>query len=920
MKRLLLLVLCFAAPAFGQLPYSADAQSGYAAGPSCTNSNTAMKITTVVIGGVTHDVFCTPSGHVLYIRGSVVSSLSDSSAQHPDESGTTVEQYRLTKHGSSASYYSNNHKRVQSWGWNALGQYADQTERTGGITPAMPFAAFNIVSVYSLTNKLGWGTGPAKEIYYLLARSDWPGSQLFAAHADWFDPNVAGMAAGTFVNSSSLIALAAASTATKNLLLGFYFDDADNTHCLGAGPDFPTTPTGHADHSCGAVGVFLPPVNYANSAQGEIYTDATVYWKKSLHDALVTTHTNVSGLNTSWGSTYTSMGTSGECVGTQPAYVTPCGSTVGAETAYTGNGVTCAFTGYSAAHTTVSKFSLGVFVAGVLVGGDTGSGALYGPELTGTINYATGAFAPTFAGGHCPANAAAVTIAYIANGWGIGTGFLDEAGQNTGWIGRDVIAMSDFSAGSKVDINAHTTTTASFYATEMRSALNTWSASHGFTGNIPFFGAGGTGTWSGTPSKYVVAGLCGNVDAIALAGQIGPTQAMINDVDAACPGLPLIQYLYTTATADSEFRWVNSTTVHNSGKSVTSTFATPSKLAVATLVDSHCADTSFNTLQTRPASNTSNTLTYNATNTPGSGSTTCTVELSDNNNGGYLTQALRGAAEAATISFNLTARGATSHVAMFLGYSKWNMWPDWDDVEWGPTTYRDNTLDGGTEDVNAVVSCSAPLAALNCGGELALHGPPYGNFIGPIKTANASIDTFFLSSGSVSAVPVSENFGSINVNVTSASQTATITNNSGSTITLTGNSLTIGTNFSIVGGSSCAGTLANGSTCTVSATFTPLSLGALTDTLNVAFTGASGSPVTVVLSGLGTAIPAPVPQMLLSYNVIPSLHTACPAKCPELCLGSDGLFYSVDCKTWQHLAIGTIPTTALIPEQTVTLH
>jgi hypothetical protein len=45
---------------------------------------------------------------------------------------------------------------------------------------------------------------------------------------------------------------------------------------------------------------------------------------------------------------------------------------------------------------------------------------------SGTINYSTGALSITFTAGNAAANDAAITATYVSNGWGIGTGFLDE--------------------------------------------------------------------------------------------------------------------------------------------------------------------------------------------------------------------------------------------------------------------------------------------------------------------------------------------------------------------------------------------------------------------------------------------------------------------------------------------------------------
>lgn len=85
--------------------------------------------------------------------------------------------------------------------------------------------------------------------------------------------------------------------------------------------------------------------------------------------------------------------------------------------------------------------------------------------------------------------------------------------------------------------------------------------------------------------------------------------------------------------------------------------------------------------------------------------------------------------------------------------------------------------------------------------------------------------------------------------------TFTLTNNSGGTITLGASpwSLTNATDFTL-GTNSCGTTLTNTSSCTILVEFTPATAGAKICTLNATYTGASGSPLAVSLTGTGTAL------------------------------------------------------------------
>ena len=78
---------------------------------------------------------------------------------------------------------------------------------------------------------------------------------------------------------------------------------------------------------------------------------------------------------------------------------------------------------------TVTAFSLQILVNGQAVGGDQGDGTVWGPRLTGSVNYATGALNLSFTSGNAPASGTKITANYVKNGWGIGSGLMDEDGR-----------------------------------------------------------------------------------------------------------------------------------------------------------------------------------------------------------------------------------------------------------------------------------------------------------------------------------------------------------------------------------------------------------------------------------------------------------------------------------------------------------
>jgi len=102
--------------------------------------------------------------------------------------------------------------------------------------------------------------------------------------------------------------------------------------------------------------------------------------------------------------------------------------------------------------------------------------------------------------------------------------------------------------------------------------------------------------------------------------------------------------------------------------------------------------------------------------------------------------------------------------------------------------------------------------------------------------------------------PTTVSFGNVVQGVTSSAQTLTLSNTGNATLTISG--VTIGganpTDFADT--TTCGETLAAGSSCTISVTFTPSSVASFAATVSVA-DNAAGSPQTASLSGTGIAAP-----------------------------------------------------------------
>jgi hypothetical protein len=105
----------------------------------------------------------------------------------------------------------------------------------------------------------------------------------------------------------------------------------------------------------------------------------------------------------------------------------------------------------------------------------------------------------------------------------------------------------------------------------------------------------------------------------------------------------------------------------------------------------------------------------------------------------------------------------------------------------------------------------------------------------------------------VTISPTSLPFGNQYVNKTSTAKSVTFFNTSGVTIAFSSIAITGGdsSQFSI-SANGCGATLGNGLSCTVSVTFTPTSNGSKSSTLRFTYSGTSGSPQDVPLTGNGS--------------------------------------------------------------------
>jgi hypothetical protein len=324
-----------------------------------------------------------------------------------------------------------------------------------------------------------------------------------------------------------------------NYVVGMAYDDGDEMYGFGAGPDFPTVPSGHNDPHLSWLVATMTPVETALQLYPTAYIDTTVYTKKAWRDYLVGKYGTIEALNAAWASDYTTFDSSG--------------TVVRGEAVATGDGATLTFA-HTMAHSTATPYSVQIFVNGTPVAGDLGhgtTGTIYGPTgQGGTITYASGLLSLTFT--TAPAAGSLITVNYIQNGWGIGTGLMDEDGRPSHqvWLGSDYYGLTDANPDVKADLDAFLFQTASQYLgmckTEVRKAFP----------NFLLLGPDALGGWQAPPPRQVLQAAATNLD--VMIGGVGtspsPTyQTKLDFVYEYLGDKPLITGAYNRANPDSSW-------------------------------------------------------------------------------------------------------------------------------------------------------------------------------------------------------------------------------------------------------------------------------------------------------------------------------------------------------------------------------
>jgi hypothetical protein len=465
--------------------------------------------------------FCTPAGNAFFMEGVYTVDYSIDSGYQ-----TAVQnKYGNTSANWLAVWAENTNSRLLSWGFNTLGVYAGP-----GVVPTFTDPSYPVDSygLQSLPTKLPFITTIRPALYSMrnVAVSTASGNQTFLSEpvknmlygispyykgydpkpgeADYFDSKMDQWLAKDLATQKWWATLR--NSPYLPYLIGIGADDGDEMYGFGAGDAIPTIPPGNNNAHLVWLIATMSPVQTANSQYTGVYSDIVVHTKQAWRNFLAAKYGSISALNTAWGSNYTTFDSSG--------------TQVTGEAVAIGDGSSQSFS-HTLAKLTPSAFSVEVFVNGVPVGGDTGNGSIYGPNLasTSSINYSSGLLILNFTSGNAPPVGATITVSYVQNGWGIGTGLMDEDGRpaDQAWLSGDAVYLTGANPNVKADMDAFLYQVATQYLSvcynEVKKAFP----------NILFIGPDSIGTWGSPARAPVLQAAAKYVDVLS-----GPNNVDIN--------------------------------------------------------------------------------------------------------------------------------------------------------------------------------------------------------------------------------------------------------------------------------------------------------------------------------------------------------------------------------------------------------
>lgn len=497
--------------------------------------------------------FCTPDGHAWWM----VAMYNVSSDSHKTDLGTSYEAVARAKYLNSDTIWGpQTVRRIKSWGFNSVAEFSVKWvlpittcawppscpggwEQAKGRQPyPVPMLAMVQPSMYSLQNLQGYAPGSVKDIQSGI-NTDYYGGYN-STFPDLWDSNFRAWLDGELKNDPDI-------TVAENSpwVVGWVSDECDALYGLcGAGPEMATSPPGFNQRHQGLMTLLTSPVQNANPgramvARPQLYANQEVFSKVQLKRFLQARYGSIAALNSAWGSEYTQWDSTGESATDEVIGV--------------GDGTTVTFTN-KLAHRNISSLSVALKIGGVKVAGDCprwmcsgagfGDGTFAGPNSgisSGRIGYQWGTVTVILT--KAPPKGVTVALDYTHDGWGYGTGLMDEDGRHK-WIPRDKVHLGSNTAFS-ADMDAFLKAIATEYFKVTRDRIRYYSP------KSLYFGPGVLGTWGGVGNKNVLQAASEFVDVLTWQPDYHRLQSELDYVAKYFGDKPIILWYGAKATSDS---------------------------------------------------------------------------------------------------------------------------------------------------------------------------------------------------------------------------------------------------------------------------------------------------------------------------------------------------------------------------------
>ncbi len=497
-------------------------------------------------------VLCTPQGHAFFIIG--VDAVFPSEATGND--GQSQYEKVVAKYGDARAYWAEaTARRMEHWGFNTLGTYSSRyieptyedakypKDALGfhSHPTKLPFITLVRPAYYAMKNEGGYLPEPVKNLMYGIS-SFYTGYFPPGGIADYFDGKLDAWLGADLATESYWTELR--KSPYLNYLVGIACEDSDQTYGFGAGDQFPTIPSrGFNNPHLGWIIATVAPTQTADAAKGVLYADTAVYTKLAWRDSLRAEYGSIDALNAAWGSNYTTFDSAGTQV--EDEYVG------------TGDGRTTAFV-HRFSLLLPTRFSVQFKLDSRIIAGDTNrnpvdplqrageQGQIFGPETNGYIDYNSGVVTLNFT--RAPAPGTRISVAYVQNGWGIGSGLLDEDGrpEHQKWMGKNFSSLSDSSTQVRLNLNSLLRSVSAHFFKTCRTGIKA-----SFPNSL-YLGPDTLGSYGVPPRPEVLQSAAEYIDVLLLSGTGGFSRKVLDYIESYSGNKAMIETNFRAANPDSE--------------------------------------------------------------------------------------------------------------------------------------------------------------------------------------------------------------------------------------------------------------------------------------------------------------------------------------------------------------------------------